>query len=294
MKMGNCPKSQEKQAGLCYTPCEEGYTGVGPLCWRNCPSDFTDTGTGCTKPTYTRGAGTIPTGCPEGQENDAGLCYPKCREGYKGVGPVCWGVCPSGFTDIGAFCQKPAAYGRGAGFVSEELCRNSNDHGAKTNGCEKYGLLWYPKCDPNYHAVGCCICSPNCPAGWTDTGTGCTKPSYGRGVGTVPSQCPEGQENQAGLCYEKCKENYTGAGPVCWGDCPPGMTDIGAFCQKDTIDRGAGTIPPISIPWWLWAIPLIIVLLLIGGFIVRVIFSNRKPPPAVVNISQAPELRPLL
>ncbi len=34
------------------------------------------------------------TGCEEGEELQAGLCYPKCREGYAGSGPVCWQVCP--------------------------------------------------------------------------------------------------------------------------------------------------------------------------------------------------------
>ena len=75
-------------------------------------------GTGrITKDSYGRGAGTIPSfgcdpcswssclctcnchqSCPSGQEEDAGLCYPRCNPGYTGVGPVCWGTCPSGYT----------------------------------------------------------------------------------------------------------------------------------------------------------------------------------------------------
>ena len=31
---------------------------------------------------------------PQGQENDAGLCYPTCQAGYYGVGPVGWRVLP--------------------------------------------------------------------------------------------------------------------------------------------------------------------------------------------------------
>ena len=30
------------------------------------------------------------SGCPDGKQLDAGLCYNPCPEGYKGVGPVCW------------------------------------------------------------------------------------------------------------------------------------------------------------------------------------------------------------
>src|SRR5687768_17069058 len=118
--------------------------------------------------------------CPEGTEYDAGLCYPLCPQGFKGVGPVCYADCPGNFNDIGLFCEKPSAYGRGAGHTSEENCLDSGDHGAATNGCEEYGLLWYPICDQGFHNYGCCVCSPNCPTGWTDTGIGCTKPTQGR------------------------------------------------------------------------------------------------------------------
>lgn len=31
----NCPAAMEKDAGLCYQPCDAGYTGVGPVCWRD-------------------------------------------------------------------------------------------------------------------------------------------------------------------------------------------------------------------------------------------------------------------
>lgn len=242
-----CPPGKENQAGLCYTKCDPGFKGVGPLCWPECPSGWTDIGVSCTKPSYGRGVGKIPTGCPEGQENDAGLCYDKCRENYHGVGPVCWGVCPAGFRDDGAFCNKPndgKGYGRGWGYTSQEACENSGDWHAKENGCEKCLAFWYPKCDAGYHPVGCNICSVNCPDGWADIGVSCTKPTYTRGVGKIPTGCPEGQENSAGLCYDKCKENYTGVGPICWGVCPPNnFRDDGAFCAKLTKDRGAGTLP---------------------------------------------------
>ena len=46
------------------------------------------------------------------------------------------------------------------------------------------GLVMYPKCKEGFHNVGCCICSPTCPNGFTDIGVSCQKPSdYGRGVG---------------------------------------------------------------------------------------------------------------
>ena len=282
--MGNCPSDQELDAGLCYPKCPTGFTGVGPVCWEDCPSDFPDTGTGCTKPTYDRGVGTIPEGCTDDKENQDGLCYEPCNDGYTGAGPVCWGDCPSGFTDIGAFCQKPESYGRGIGYISESLCRESGDHGASSNGCELSGWLWYPKCDPNFHAVGCCICSPDCPSGWTDTGTGCTKPSYGRGAGTIPDACNNNREYSDGLCYEKCREGYSGAVTLCTRDCPSGMEDIGLFCQKQTQTRGVGTVPSIHIAWWVWVILAVVVFLIIGGIVLYIVLSTRKPPPAVINL----------
>jgi len=45
---------------------------------------------------------------------------------------------------------------------------NNNDHGL---GCQKYGLLYYPKCQVGYSAVGCCVCT------WGGTGNGMTCPS---------------------------------------------------------------------------------------------------------------------
>lgn len=212
----------------------------------SCPPGFIDDGATCrldniqAKPSYGRGVGTVPTVCGGGRELDAGLCYPRCDAGYSGVGPVCWQGCPSGYRDDGAFCAKPAPYGRGAGYPWEfgdpafnldrarDRCRAANP-----GGCEQHGLIWYPKCRAGFHAAGCCICSPNCPAGMPDIGVSCTKKSYGRGVGTVPTSCAGGKEYDTGLCYDRCRAGYNGVGPVCWGSCPAGFDDHGATCYRE-------------------------------------------------------------
>jgi hypothetical protein len=62
------------------------------------------------------------------------------------------GICQTIYGD--QKCQ----YGRGAGHFTQSNCQASDDHGAKENGCEKYGLFWYPKCDPGFDNEGCCIC----------------------------------------------------------------------------------------------------------------------------------------
>jgi hypothetical protein len=137
----------------------------------------------------------IGTDCPAGRELDAGLCYPKCASGMKGVGPVCWQNCPSGMTDHGVGCTKPAPYGRGAGYPwkpkdgfsdSGMFSRCEGDHGS--GGCEKEGAIVYPKCKAGYHKVGCCICTPNCPSGMTDSGATCIKSTANRGTPSSPSK----------------------------------------------------------------------------------------------------------
>ena len=197
----------------------------------------------CWKRTYTRGAGVVPTGeCPAGQEKNAGLCYPVCRAGFKGVGPVCWRSCPDNFRDDGAYCAKPAAYGRGGGYPwqfgdpafdlgnARRRCEGANG-GANT--CEQDGAIWYPKCKAGFVKVGCCVCSPACPAGMTDIGVSCQKETYGRGVGQIPG-CGPGLVLDAGLCYPPAAQGFVGIGPVAWGKCPTEFPfECGAGCAKN-------------------------------------------------------------
>ena len=176
---------------------------------------------------YGRGVGRSPD-CPSGQENDAGLCYPKCRTGYTGVSFLCWKGCGGFGRNDGAFCAKPAAYGRGVGRSPCTGCTGCS--GCSWGGCSgcsgcsscstKYcrssedvnGLLCYPKCRSGYHNVGCCICSPNCPSGMTDIGVSCAKQTYNRGVGKVPLTCRSGEDLWGLLCYPKCRSGFSQAG----------------------------------------------------------------------------------
>ncbi|HEX9944871.1 MAG TPA: hypothetical protein VGG03_22910 [Thermoanaerobaculia bacterium] len=98
------------------------------------------------------------------------------------------------------------------------------------------------------------------------------KPSYGRGVGVVPTDCGPGREYDAGLCYPLCPPGYTGVGPMCWRGgsiitadnsncpwydkcgltfargcsvCPPGYANDGCSCRIDpsSLTRGVGSVP---------------------------------------------------
>ncbi|QJR15385.1 hypothetical protein [Usitatibacter palustris] len=204
----------------------------------------------CWKETEPRGAGTIPTGCGSGKENNAGLCYSGCPSGYGQAGPVCWKNCPAGYSDHGVGCTKPAPYGRGTGYAwkitdgtssSGMLSRCGKDH---SQGCEMNGAMAYPKCASGFKNVGCCICSPSCPSGFTDTGATCTKPTQTRGAGTIPTACDSGKENTAGLCYNECKwKGSAGWGPVCWRQCPKSApVECGLGCAANLPECAAAML----------------------------------------------------
>lgn len=55
---------------------------------------------------YNRGVGKIPSICPAGYSDNAGLCARDCPAGFDSVAGVCWQQCPEGFSDTGAFCTK--------------------------------------------------------------------------------------------------------------------------------------------------------------------------------------------
>jgi hypothetical protein len=94
---------------------------------------------------------------------------------------------------------------------------------------------------------------PSCPAGYNDDGLTCRlvnivgKPSSGRGVGTVPSNCGSGREFDAGLCYPLCPSGFSGVGPVCWQRCPSDHHDDGAFCRRDAHIFGSNND---ACPWY--------------------------------------------
>jgi len=199
---------------------------ISPYCSGNtptrikpdCPPGFNNDGATCrelnniiAKPSYGRGAGTIPTGCGT-RENDAGLCYTPCAPGFDGVGPVCWQRCPPGMHDDGAFCR-----------------RDVNIIASDNSSCP-----WYDICGLTFER-GC----SRCPAGFQNDGCTCridawifAKNTYGRGVGEIPTDCGPGREYDAGLCYQPCSAGFNGVGPVCWDSCPAAYDDHGATCYR--------------------------------------------------------------
>lgn len=203
----------------------------------------------CYRQSYGNGAGE-PYTCNPGFERNGLLCYPKCKDGFAGNGPVCWGVCPADFRDDGGYCGKPGSYGRGGGYViwQGDQCNKDNPQ-----GCEQSGAMWYPKCKANFHAAGCCVCSPDCPPGMNDIGVSCQKPSYGRGAGEplAMGMCATGlQKDPAGaLCYPACKADFHMVGPVCWQNCPSQQPfDCGVGCSTNQEKCAVGTLNMVLTP----------------------------------------------
>jgi len=184
-----------------------------------CPPGFVDDGKTCrrdseAKPSYTRGAGAVPSHCDANSERSGALCYPKCSPGFVGNGPVCWKPCPAGYSDDGAFCR-----------------RNATIIGADNSQCpiiDKCGLTFNKGCS-------------KCPPGYANDGCTCridahifAQQSTTRGAGSA-MQCAAGEQSDAGLCYTRCKPGFRGAGPVCWGQCPADTRDDGANCFRPSL-----------------------------------------------------------
>ena len=184
----------------------------------------------CWRDSYGRGAGKIPKGgCGPGQDHIGALCYDKCPAGMKRFGFDCHSVCPPGFKNQGLFCRK-AEYGRGAGVPwrggdTKKNHRQQHRCEAKygKGNCERTGAIWYQKCRPGYHKVGCCICrpsKPDCRALGLKRGIdlSCAKRvKIGKPKGV---RCGTGFVKSAGLCYKKCRPGFNGVGPVCWAQPP--------------------------------------------------------------------------
>ncbi|MGJ8668766.1 MAG: hemopexin repeat-containing protein [Oceanococcus sp.] len=68
----------------------------------------------------------------------------------------------------------------------------------------------------------------------------CWKDSFGRGAGTLPTECPSGTHKEGAFCYDDCEKKgdveFSRGGPgECTQVCPPGKAwqDQGFFCRKN-------------------------------------------------------------
>jgi len=178
----------------------------------------------CWKGTTQRGIGTIPNVCTDSTHPsmDAGLCYKACNSDEHGVATMCIkNQCNSGYTNFGLTCT----YTAGALLKGKGCC------------CTVFGC-----------------CNVNCGYGYQDDGGCiCRAITYGiewdRGVGLIPTGCPTGRTNNAGLCYNQCPPNYVGLATTCWARCGGATpTDCGAACASDTGSCVTGVVDMITGP----------------------------------------------
>jgi len=54
----------------------------------------------------------------------------------------------------------------------------------------------------------------------------------GGDAGIIPSNCPEGFERRAALCFKKCNAGYKHIAGLCYKNCPEGFKDHGLTCYK--------------------------------------------------------------
>lgn len=202
LKSPTCAKGLDTDAGLCYKPCKDGYTGVGPVCWSATPpasEGWRDDGAfihqSYARPQHWQIDLPMPGKCVRDS-----LCGADCSaEGpydakwvrYPGIGNKKFGEDVSAIFGPGyrrgVSSEKDTAWiVRGGHFVNCELF----GQGCKP-GEEKHGSMCYDPPKPGYHC-DLVTCYKDCPAEYTDIGISCAKKSYGRGVGEVPAQCPKG------------------------------------------------------------------------------------------------------
>lgn len=203
----------------------------------------------CWRDTYGRGVGTIPTTCPAGKEERAGLCYDKCRPGFRDFVTMCVPTCPAGFQDTGLHCLKPGPVVRSAFAwklgdkpfsLDDARARCARSADGRRYGCGTFNsnTIVYSQCPTGYKTapVATSLCTPVCPSGTTDIGVSCQKNTYDRGVGR-PKVCAPGLQADAGLCYASCSQGYAGVGPVCWNACPRKLpVNCGAACAASKND----------------------------------------------------------
>lgn len=108
--------------------------------------------------------------CPDGQEKDGALCYPKARDGYTCTASLCVANCPDGYKSSGiGTCH----YASATTYTEKPYISRSH------SGMQRCLALFYNNCRSGYHMDVCGICSYK---GAWDT----TRKSYDRGPGSNP------------------------------------------------------------------------------------------------------------
>lgn len=157
-----CPSGFEIDGGLCYPPCDAGFTGKGPVCW----ADTVNIGVG--KP-----VGLEP--CPPGWSNDGLTCREpiRCASGWKFFTEGCSGGRVRGRLNGGGICDYPSNRGE----LPSWLVDKTDPKNYKATHPDRVDGMCYKRCPAD---------KPNHVPGMPYLCMKGNRLSYGRGVGKVP------------------------------------------------------------------------------------------------------------
>jgi hypothetical protein len=125
-------------------------------------------------------------------------------------GVRCGTLCAGQFVFLLLFCHRQCMASVG---ISPRMSSAVRSHDAASDSVLNHARACALTRSAGFHPAGCCICSPDCPEGFTDIGVSCQRPTYDRGVGAVITTCDAPLERDAALCYSACDDGFDGVGP---------------------------------------------------------------------------------
>jgi hypothetical protein len=267
-----CSVGKTMRGALCYDNCPAGYSSDGTNgCYQDCPTTWDGTSSlmYCEKKREYSPA-ISPDSCPEGYEFWGGTCYKKCPvNGTRTASCTCdFGAYGGVYTNCADTRITSAPYGgvvdgypgyrktatctvQKGGIITD--CANFGTTVAPScrTGYTKKGLLCYANCPSGKQRLDSDLeyCSSTCPAGFTDIGMSCQKPSTSV-TSAVPDTCPAGQEKHLASCYTACpngREIQDSNVAFCTTKCPAGFTDIGVSCARPSQRTASHTLPEVGV-----------------------------------------------
>ena len=213
--VSECGPNQDKDAGLCYDKCQEGYHGVGPVCWQD--TQGVGIGTPVELEDCPAGFRTDPLTCQKDLHCTGGGCHTWECGRLRGAFGEDWGPrwC-SGCDPV--TCSGPETKGR-------------LDNGGKCpSDREKIDGLCYKRCPDGWEHV------PGAP--YDCRKIGAPGMSIPRGVGK-PMTCPANKtEDSAGLCYDAAPPGFRKSTlGLMETPCPSGTDDAGLLCTRHSYTR---------------------------------------------------------
>ena len=204
----------EKDAGLCYKPCKEGFKGVGPMC-------HPKSGAGIKKTLMKR--------------QYCGPSSTRPNENRELIAGVCWDKCMVGDSDDGALCNPAGGFGIKKTLMDRQYCGPSSTRPGENRKLVA-GVCW-DECKSGDKTIGA-LCEPS-------HGIGIKKNLFDRYYCGSGDTAGKGQPHRSNE-----RSDQTNVAGVCWDECSKFQaengikyTTVGALCHP----KGG---PGIKVPVW--------------------------------------------